>query len=114
MSEGKSKSFLVGAVLGALAGAATALLYAPQRGEKTREQFKSQALKAKKKVDEIQSEMEKKGGILEVTEKTVKSLVENLAQSAQTFSEKEGGAQSTEKPKDSLSAKKKPRFFKGV
>lgn len=111
MSEGKSKSFLFGATLGALAGAALAFLYAPQKGEKTRQQIKDKSSKLKAKMDKIQTEIEEKGGFLKLAADTADELMESLSESAQIVS------QETKEEIEALGKKvhkKKPRFFKGV
>ncbi|MDO8684621.1 MAG: YtxH domain-containing protein [Armatimonadota bacterium] len=49
------QSFMLGILLGGIAGAAAALLYAPQEGKQTREQIKGKALEAKERASEAVS-----------------------------------------------------------
>jgi gas vesicle protein len=52
VSDSNGTDFLAGFLLGAVAGAALALLFAPQTGEQTRESLKSQSIELKGKAEE--------------------------------------------------------------
>lgn len=68
-------SFVGGIVLGALVGAAVALLYAPCTGEETRKILKKKALLAKKKAMEMKDDVaEELGDLKERAEKGAKDL----------------------------------------
>ena len=79
-------SFVGGVVLGALVGAAVALLYAPCTGEETRKILKKKALLAKKKALEMKEEVaeglddlkEKAGKEAKGLEKKAKKTVNDL------------------------------------
>lgn len=125
MSQNKSQSFLIGAALGTLTGAVVALLYAPQAGEKTRAVLSRKKKEWREKTQELEAEIEKRGGALKIVSEVASNLIDNLDKSAQKLSreaEKEWGT-----PDSKLSShpqalgqakpskfKKKPRFFKGV
>jgi len=53
MSNKSGADFLAGLLLGALAGAALALLYAPEPGEEARQKIKEQGLELKGRVREL-------------------------------------------------------------
>ena len=55
MSENNGTDFLAGFMLGALAGTALALLFAPQTGEETRQKIKEQSFELKGRAREIPS-----------------------------------------------------------
>ena len=52
MSDTSGSDFLAGFLLGAVAGTALALLFAPQTGEQTRENLKAQSIELKGKAEE--------------------------------------------------------------
>jgi gas vesicle protein len=54
-------SFLGGLILGAAAGAAIALLYAPQTGEDTRQQIKVKIDELEKELEQIRAKLKEKG-----------------------------------------------------
>lgn len=51
--KGSCGSFTAGLILGAIAGAVVALLYAPKTGRETRELLKQKAEEAREKAEEI-------------------------------------------------------------
>jgi gas vesicle protein len=61
MAQNKNSSFMTGAVMliaGGLVGAAVALLYAPQSGDKTRKELNRYAKKARKRSREVMGAVE--------------------------------------------------------
>lgn len=56
MSEKSGGEFFVGFVLGALAGAAAALMMAPSSGEETRQQLNEQGVALKQKAEKLAEE----------------------------------------------------------
>jgi len=71
MSQDRDGNFLAGIVVGAIVGAAMALLYAPQSGEKTRKLVAKKAKELKEKGLEAKEKTQKTFG--EVKEKAVKA-----------------------------------------
>lgn len=68
-------SFVGGVILGALVGAAVALLYTPMTGEEARKVLKKKALLAKKKAMEMKDEMaEELGDLKERAAREAKGL----------------------------------------
>jgi len=70
MKDDRAGNFLAGIVVGAIVGAAMALLYAPQSGEKTRKLIAKKAKEIKKEFPEIKDKVQKAFG--EVKEKATK------------------------------------------
>ena len=67
MNNNRCGNFLTGVVIGAIVGAAVALLYAPQSGEKTRKlvakkakELKEKGLEAKEKAQKVFGEVKEK------------------------------------------------------
>jgi gas vesicle protein len=92
--------FVLGLLTGALIGAATAVVLAPQSGRQTREMLKVKADEARVKAGEVALELNKDLG--EWTEKTktlvVKSFRERLAQASVPTSELTPAAAAAESP----------------
>ena len=59
MNGNRDGNFLAGVIIGAMLGAAIALLYAPQSGEKTRKLVSKKAKEIKKKFPEIKEKAQK-------------------------------------------------------
>lgn len=53
MSDNNGTDFLAGFLLGAVAGTALALLFAPQSGEQTRQQLKDQTIELKGRAEDL-------------------------------------------------------------
>ncbi len=70
MKDDRAGNFLAGIVVGAIVGAAMALLYAPQSGEKTRKLIAKKAKEIKKEFPEIKDKVQKAFG--EAKEKATK------------------------------------------
>lgn len=80
MSESRSKSFIVGAMLGMAVGSITGFLMAPQKGEETRKELKKKFNQYSKKINKSLQEISDKGGTLpEEALKMGKSLL-NVAE----------------------------------
>ena len=89
MSDSNGTDFLAGFMLGALAGTALALLFAPQSGEQTRQQLKDQSIELKGRAEEMSvkareqaEEITARGRI--VLEERVAQLEEAVAEGKKT------------------------------
>jgi len=85
MSESSGTDFLAGFLLGAIAGTALALLFAPQPGEQTRQQLREQSIELRGRAEELSGkareqaqELSARGRI--VLEERVASLEEAVAE----------------------------------
>lgn len=74
MNNNHGGNFLTGVVVGAVVGAAVALLYAPQSGEKTRKLVAKKAKEIKKQFPEIKDKAQKAFG--EAKGKAIKAVKE--------------------------------------
>ncbi|NTV31231.1 YtxH domain-containing protein [candidate division WWE3 bacterium] len=138
MSESKSKSFLVGAILGVAVGSVTGLLLAPKKGQDTRKILKKRFETYGNKVNKSIQELSDKGVTLpEEAIKMGKNLLdaaENKLEQVVSAVEQAGGdIESQSKPTQELPIEpsqsisegdtnntqqdqtpRKKRFFKGI
>jgi len=100
MSSDNGTDFLAGFLLGAVAGAAMALLFAPQTGEETRRQLKERGIELKDKADEISAQVRERAEEASARSRIV--LEERVAQLEEAVAE---GKKAAEKTKKELMAK---------
>ena len=95
MSDKNGTDFLAGFLLGALAGTALALLFAPQAGEQTRQQLKEQSIELKGRAGELSSKARERAE--EVTARGRIVLEERVAELEEAVAEGKKAADKTRK-----------------
>ncbi|ADU29936.1 YtxH domain-containing protein [Evansella cellulosilytica] len=85
MSKIDTKDFLIGAVVGGIIGAATAMLYAPKSGKELRSDINEKAVSAKNKTIELKNTAVEKGSEYG---QLAKDQWERLSDKTQQFKEK--------------------------
>ncbi|MFH1428388.1 MAG: YtxH domain-containing protein [Candidatus Margulisiibacteriota bacterium] len=97
MGNRKSK-FTLGLFLGSIIGAITALLYAPQSGEKTREWVQKTTEENQDKIDEFKKVANTtKNKVVETAKEAKDAIEDSLCKLTETIKEKD---QEGEKPND--------------
>ena len=95
MSDKNGTDFLAGFLLGALAGTALALLFAPQSGEQTREKLRDQSIELKGRAEELTAKAREQAEELSARGRIV--LEERVAQLEEAVSEGKKAADKTRK-----------------
>lgn len=95
MSERNGSDFLAGFLLGALAGTALALLFAPEPGEKTREYLKEQTIELKGRAGDLSGKAREQAEELTARGRIV--LEERVAQLEEAVAEGKKAAERTSK-----------------
>ena len=112
---GFAKNFFWGALLGAMAGFAMGILYAPDEGEKTRkvvEQKKKEFLKTANKIKKDAEPVVKK--MIEVVEPLVEEIEKKIEPVKTEVAKEVQEVQKEVKKKKTSLAKKTPNLFKGI
>lgn len=120
INKSQTKSFLVGAFLGAALGSMAALLYAPQKGEAARRRMRERLDKFKKEADKYLDEGKKV--VSELSNEVRKSAQETSAivqDSTKDITQKtkekiEKVVEKSQEHAGKISSNRKPRYFKGV
>jgi len=100
MSERNGSDFLAGFLLGALAGTALALLFAPEPGERTREHLKESSIELKGRAGKLRSRAREQAEELTARGRIV--LEERVAQLEEAVGE---GKRAAERTRKDLTAK---------
>ena len=100
MSNDNGTDFLAGFLLGAVAGAAMALLFAPQSGVETRRQLKERGIELKDRAEEVSAQARERAE--EITARGRIVLEERVAQLEEAVEE---GKKAAEKTRKDLAAK---------
>ncbi len=95
MSDNNGTDFLAGFLLGAVAGTALALLFAPQSGELTRQQLKEQSIELKGRAGELSTKAREQAE--EITARGRIVLEERVAELEEAVAEGKKAADKTRK-----------------
>lgn len=95
MSDSNGTDFLAGFLLGAMAGTALALLFAPQTGEETRQRLRDQSIELKGRANEMGATAKERAE--EVSARSRIVLEERVAQLEEAVSEGKKAAGKTRK-----------------
>lgn len=108
----KTKSFILGTIIGAAVGVVLGVLYAPKKGEETRKELKGKTEDLKGKAKEVVKEGHQVFlGWSEQAQKAAKEISESISTKATKTAEDIKDSVQEEIEKKNA---RKPRYFKGI
>lgn len=122
----RTKSFILGSIVGAAVGTLIGLLYAPKKGEEIRRELVRKGEKFKGKARKVLKEAQRTAGELSLTaqkgaeeftqvmQETAGEVSAEIGEKIAEYQGKFAVDEGLSRPKSRVSRERKPRFFKGI